>query len=472
MYTMKYRPQIHYSPKRNWINDPNGLVYYKGEYHLFYQYYPYDNIWGPMHWGHAVSRDLIHWEELPIALYPDKLGEIFSGSVVVDQQNTSGFKTGKEDVLVAIFTHQGKEDQKQSIAYSNDKGRTWIKYQGNPVINNPGKENFRDPKVFWHDETKKWVMSLACGDCIYFYESLNLVNWNFLSEFGKEYGAHGGVWECPDLISLEVEGEQKKKWVLIVSMNPGGPNGGSAIQYFIGDFDGQTFTSDEAKETVRWADYGRDFFAAVTWSNLLEKIWIGWMSNWQYANEVPTAYFRNAMSIPRKLSLRKEKNTLQLIQNPINLSPLYDEIILHNENIHISSTSYTYIPLNDFLFYFETQVKSRAALLNITLKGKKEYLRIIVDRVKNEIRIDRTNSGNVSFSKAFPSIDRMPIDEISDIQLLVDRCSMELFVNNGSKVMTELFFPLEKDCVLEFDSVDGDTKLENVSVYSLKSIWR
>ncbi|MBT2719515.1 glycoside hydrolase family 32 protein [Bacillus sp. ISL-46] len=473
MYDEQFRPQLHFSPKEKWLNDPNGLVYYKEEYHLFYQYHPHDTVWGPMHWGHAVSKDLLHWEELPIALYPDELGQIFSGSAVIDKQNTSGLKSSDEDVMVAIFTHHGKDNEKQSIAYSNDRGRSWTKYAGNPVIDNPGIKDFRDPKVFWHEESQKWVMSLACGDCIHFYGSPNLIDWNLLSTFGSEYGAHGGVWECPDLIPLAVKGENERKWVLIVSINPGGPNGGSVVQYFIGDFDGTTFCCDDEKEVVKWADFGRDFYAAVTWSNLSEPTWIGWMSNWQYANQVPTNPFRSVMSIPRKLSLRRQKGDLTLVQTPFDLSSLYKNPILSKETITLQSSQSGPIVLDNLQFIAEANVvKNTASSFSITLYGEQEKLQIIFDRVKHEVRIDRRNSGQVSFSEHFASVDTMPLAEVNDFTFILDKTSIELFVNQGSRVMTELFYPCESDYKLEFMATEGEVVLSNVTIHSLESTWK
>jgi fructan beta-fructosidase len=473
MYDEQFRPQLHFSPNENWMNDPNGMVYHKGEYHLFYQYHPHDTVWGPMHWGHAVSKDLLHWEELPIALYPDELGQIFSGSAVIDKQNTSGLKTSDEDVMVAIFTHHGDDNEKQSIAYSNDRGRTWSKYEGNPVISNPGIKDFRDPKVFWHEESQKWVMSLACGDSIHFYGSPNLMDWNLLSSFGSEYGAHGGVWECPDLIQLSVEGEDQKKWVLIVSINPGGPNGGSVVQYFTGEFDGTTFTCDDSKDVVKWADFGRDFYAAVTWSNLPEPLWIGWMSNWQYANQVPTAPFRSVMSIPRKLSLRRVNSDLTLVQTPIDLSPIYQNSTVSNETFSITSSESVQIELEDLQFIAEAHVaKNTASYFFITLRGEQERLQIIFDRVNQEVRIDRTNSGQVEFSEHFASLDTMPLAKVNDFTFIVDKTSIELFVNQGSRVMTELFYPCEAGYTLELLASDGEVLLSHLSINHLESTWK
>lgn len=473
MYEEKFRPQYHFSPKKNWMNDPNGLLFYKGEYHLFYQYHPYSKVWGPMHWGHAISKDLIHWEELPIAIYPDELGQIFSGSAVVDRENTSGLKNSDEDVLIAIFTHHGEDNEKQSIAYSNDKGRTWAKYKGNPVLKNPGIKDFRDPKVFWHNPSQKWIMTLAAGDCVHFYGSPNLLDWSFLSSFGKEYGAHGGVWECPDLIELEIEGEKAKKWVLIVSINPGGPNGGSAVQYFTGDFDGIAFAADTEKERMQWADHGRDFYAAVTWSNTQEPIWIGWMSNWQYAKQVPTDPFRGAMSIPRKLTLRKEEGELKLIQLPIDFASIVASEAITMESFTLQPDKPEKIEINNLQMLFQGKVKGNtASAFTWTIRGENEYLQIIFDGVNKEVRIDRTQSGLTTFSEQFPSVSKMPLKELEEFSIFIDQSSVELFVNQGSGVMTELFFPTAKKMVLEIEAIDGIVDLGDISLKNLQSSWK
>ncbi len=288
-YTEKYRPQFHFSPEEKWMNDPNGMVYYEGEYHLFYQYYPDSTVWGPMHWGHAVSSDMVHWEHLPVALAPDEHGYIFSGSAVVDWKNTSGLGKDGQPPLIAIFTYHKPEDEKtgedylqtQGIAYSNDKGRTWTKY-GELVLKNQGIIDFRDPKVNWHENSQQWIMTLAVQDHIEFYSSTNLISWDYESGFGKKLGGHGGVWECPDLFQLNVEGSNEKQWVLFVSICPGGPNGGSATQYFVGDFEGSKFTIKQSD--TKWIDHGRRLF-------------LGWMSNWNYATVVPTEKWRNAIHL-------------------------------------------------------------------------------------------------------------------------------------------------------------------------------
>ncbi len=270
----KYRPQIHFTPRANWMNDPNGMVFYDGEYHLFFQYFPNSTYWGPMHWGHAVSKDLIHWTRLPIALYPDSLGWIFSGSAVMDVNNASGLGSIDKPAMIALFTYHNsllerngsKSFQYQGIAYSLDKGRSWIKYKKNPVISNPGIRDFRDPKITWNSKTNKWNVVLGAGDRVRIYSSTNLLDWNYESEFGVRNGSHGGVWECPNLFPLKVELSKEVKWVLLVSINPGGPNGGSATQYFIGDFDGHQFKPIDT--LTRWIDYGKDNYAGVIWSGI------------------------------------------------------------------------------------------------------------------------------------------------------------------------------------------------------------
>lgn len=322
IYTEPYRPQIHFSPQAHWMNDPNGLVYFQHQYHLFYQYYPESTVWGPMHWGHAISKDMIHWKHLPIALYPDKLGYIFSGSAVVDVKNTSGLGRNGKTPLVAIYTNHDPEGEKkgsdtyqnQSLAYSLDAGKTWIKYNHNPVLKNPGIKDFRDPKVSWYEPQQKWIITLATQDHISFYSSKNLIDWKKESEFGKTIGAHGGVWECPDLFPLNDQG--KKVWVLLVSINPGGPNGGSATQYFTGEFDGNVFTP--YKTDTRWIDYGPDDYAGVTWSNTGDrKVFLGWMSNWLYGTSVPTDKWRSAMTVPRELSLLNKNGNYYLQSKPV-----------------------------------------------------------------------------------------------------------------------------------------------------------
>ncbi|MEP7228601.1 MAG: glycoside hydrolase family 32 protein [Ginsengibacter sp.] len=480
LYHEMYRPQVHFSPKAGWMNDPNGMVFFKGKYHLFYQYYPDSTIWGPMHWGHATSNDLVHWKEQPIALYPDSLGYIFSGSAVVDSNNTSGFGKDGKVPLVAIFTHHDPVDEKsgsitfqnQSIAYSLDEGKTWTKYAGNPVLKNPGIRDFRDPKVSWNEQAKKWIMTLATLDHITFYSSPNLKDWTKESEFGKEVGAHGGVWECPDLFPLNYNGE--KVWILIVNLNPGGPNGGSATQYFIGQFDGKTFTPYQTD--TRWIDYGPDEYAGITWSNTgNRKIFIGWMSNWQYANIVPTVNWRSACTVPRELAIGKMGDKYMATSLPVKeLSSLEEKpVVLEN----IDATNYN---LSEKAGKLAGPVKinlsaNKLETFSITLSNKQgEKLVIGYNKTKNNYYIDRANSGKIDFEKGFGSIHYAPrfSNETNiDMTLIIDDASVELFADKGLTVMTEIFFPTAPYDKIILDSQEKLT-VQQLSYMKLKSMWK
>ena len=314
-----FRPQYHFSPPANWMNDPNGLVYLDGEYHLFYQYNPDATVWGPMHWGHAVSHDLVNWQHLPVALAPDALGNIFSGSAVVDKNNTAGFGA---NAMVAIFTHEQNGAQRQSLAYSMDKGRTWIKYSGNPVLKAPNNlKDFRDPKVFWYERGSSghWIMLVAAMNKILFYTSPDLKTWTPSGEFGPGYGSTYGVWECPELQELPLDGGPQTRWMLSVGVGSGAPANGSGVQYFIGDFDGQKFTTPAPPATVLWVDYGADFYAAQAWNDAPDsrKVWLGWMNNWAYAQNTPTSSFRGSFSLPRQLTLVTTLQGIRLQQQPL-----------------------------------------------------------------------------------------------------------------------------------------------------------
>ncbi len=413
-YKELHRPQIHFSPKEKWMNDPNGMVYYNNTYHLFYQYYPDSTVWGPMHWGHATTMDLVHWQHQPIALYPDSLGYIFSGSAVVDANNTLGFGKEGKVPLVAIFTHHDPVGEKkgtnvyqnQSIAYSLDEGKTWTKFTGNPVLKNPGIKDFRDPKVSWHGESKKWIMTLATLDRITFFSSPNLKDWTKESEFGKEVGAHGGVWECPDLFSLEHKG--KKIWVLLVSINSGGPNGGSATQYFTGQFDGHQFVPYQTD--TRWIDYGPDNYAGVTWSNIENrKIFLGWMSNWQYANVVPTQKWRSAMTVPRELQLEELDGKYFLQSAPVKELDVLNEPSTVVENINAGNYN---LPGNNSKIMTPLKLNMTAEkLVGFSISFFNEQGEKILagyDAMNNKYFIDRSKSGNTAFEKNFALLHTAP----------------------------------------------------------------
>jgi fructan beta-fructosidase len=480
-YTEQYRPQVHFSPKAHWVNDPNGMVYFNHTYHLFFQYYPRDIVWGPMHWGHAVSKDLVHWKELPIALYPDSLGYIFSGSAVVDSNNTSGFGKKGRIPMVAIFTHHDPKGEKagtevfqnQSIAYSLDNGTTWIKYGGNPVLRNPGIKDFRDPKVMWYAKQKKWVMTLATKDHITFYSATDLKEWKKESEFGLKEGAHGGVWECPDLFPLKLNG--KTYWVLVVNLNPGGPNGGSATQYFVGSFDGHQFTPIDT--LTRWLDYGPDEYAGITWSNSgSRKIFLGWMSNWEYANQVPTEKWRNAMTIPRDLHLKQSKQGIVITSAPVPELANINANTSVSKNVVVNRT----LDLNAKVAKLQSQyiLKLNTAQLKgytIKLSNKKgEEVLIGYDDAEDQYFIDRTKSGRVDFQKDFSgrfTAPRLSTSKSADLTIVIDKASVELFADGGLTTMTAIYFPNEEYTGLAIN-VNGALKLNTLTITGLKSIWK
>jgi len=499
-YQEPHRPQFHFTPDSMWMNDPNGMVYYAGEYHLFYQHYPESTVWGPMHWGHAVSKDLIHWEHLPIALYPDSLGYIFSGSAVMDWNNTSGLGEPARPPMIAIFTHHDPEGEKaqttdyqyQSIAYSLDKGRSWTKYEGNPVLPNPGIKDFRDPKVFWHGATEKWVMIFAAGDHIKIYNSPNLIDWAYQSEFGQGTGGQGGVWECPDLFPLEADGDTT--WVMLLSINPGAPNGGSGTQYFLGDFDGKTFTMHPAfaekvaADTVSgnpfWIDYGRDNYAGVTWSDIPEKdgrrIFLGWMSNWNYANIVPTERWRSAMTLPRTLSLRNTPKGQLLCAQPVREAA---DIVASTRGIPPQTVT-GQLDLSSLLdapsptLHLDLQLSwaagaqpERIALLFSNDKG--ESYRIWLEG--NTFYSDRSKAGQTGFKQDFGRIATAPRwskNRTLDLDVWLDVASVELFADGGLTNITEIFFPTPPFDQVILEVAGGAVTVEKGNIGAVGSIWK
>lgn len=485
-FTEQHRPQFHFSPPANWMNDPNGMVFHNGEYHLFYQFYPDSNVWGPMHWGHAISKDMIYWEHLPIALYPDNLGYIFSGSAVVDHQNTSGFGTQDNPPLVAIYTYHlmegekaGRNDyQTQGIAFSLDNGRSWTKYAQNPVLKNPGIKDFRDPKVIWYEASKKWIMILAVQDHVEFFESRDLKSWNKLSEFGLGVGSHGGVWECPDLFPLKVDGEEEK-WVMLLSINPGAPNGGSGTQYFIGNFDGKSFTNDKLPDQSLWIDYGRDNYAGVTWSNIPEsdgrRLFLGWMGNWEYAQVVPTTVWRSAMTLPRELSLTKTSAGIRLASHPVKeveslagKAFILEKTTVKDEKILTSSEMET----GQFEVQIDLDSTSKRDFSIELFNTLGEKLVIRYSQEQNTVLVDRTAAGKNDFSPNFSGIAKGPRSITSyptDIRLFVDHSSVEIFMDNGLLVMTETFFPSEPFKHVKI--VSKEIRVRSVRVRELKRIW-
>ena len=642
-----FRPQFHFTPEKNWMNDPNGLVFYEGEYHLFYQYNPFGNKWGHMSWGHAVSPDMVHWKHLPLAL-PEADGVmIFSGSAVIDWNNTSGFGKDGQPPMVAIYTGCRVDSdgvQFECIAYSNDKGRTWTKYTGNPVININSKD-FRDPKVQWYEPTKSWIMtvSLSAQHKVRFYGSTNLKDWTLLSEFGPA-GGTAGVWECPDLFQVPVQGTNEKRWVLAVNMNPGSIAGGSGGQSFVGQFDGRQFTADPGsllpptpayapygqvladfegkdygdwkttgdafgpspaqgrladqnpvdgylgqglvnsfyhgdtttgtltspefevthpylnflmgggsqKETrmdllvggkvVRtasgddaerlvwkswdvheflnqkavlqivdqatggwghinvdqitladmpahaasasalWFDYGPDYYAAVSWNDIPKsdgrRLWLGWMSNWQYGQDVPTSPWRSAMSIPRKVGLRQTAEGIRLVQSPAReMESLRDshsefkggDLAAANEWI-----AKNHIQGNQLELVIELEPQSTGIEGVKVFKGTNEETVIGVDRDRETVFVDRTRSGNVGFNSKFSGKYDAPLsahDGIVKLHVFVDASAVEVFVNDGEKVFTVLAFPSAGRQGVEFFGPENGVKIGSINAWTLKSIW-
>ena len=414
----RFRPLYHHTPLYGWMNDPNGMFYKDGVWHLYYQFNPYGSQWENMTWGHSTSKDLMHWDAQPMAIESDWLGAIFSGSAIVDKENTTGFG---RNAVVAMYTSAGAA-QTQSIAYSADGGQTFTKYAGNPVItfNAP---DFRDPKVFWHEPTGKWIVVLAVGQEVQFYSSKNLKEWKYESSFGREYGNHDGVWECPDMLCF---GE---KWVLLLNINPGGPFGGSATQYFVGRFDGHTFTCEDSPSETKWMDYGKDHYATVTFHNAPEGriVALPWMSNWQYANQVPTQQFRSANGLPRDLGIKTTGGETILTSIPSK------EVTAQRGKKVKQPTEACEIIID---------VKGTADIVLSNAKGEQVTMRY--DAQKQEFRMNRTKSGDVSFSEAFPCETTAPTyGSIKQLRLFIDRCSIEAFDAEGKMAMTNLVFPSE-----------------------------
>ena len=418
----KHRPLYHHTPQYGWMNDPNGMFYKDGVWHLCYQYNPYGSQWENLSWGHSTSTDLINWKAEPTALEPDALGMMFSGCCVVDKNNTAGF--GK-DAIVALYTTAGAR-QTQSLAYSTDGGKTFTKYADNPIITS-NVPDFRDPHVFWNEEAGFWNMILAAGQQMSIYSSKDLKEWKHESDFGAEYGNHGGVWECPDLMKMNVKGTNKDKWMLICNINPGGPFGGSATQYFIGQFDGHKFTCEDEPSETKWMDYGKDHYATITFDNAPEgrHVGIAWMSNWQYANQVPTKQYRSANSIVRDFGLFEYKG-----ETYCSITPAKEMLAARGARVSQPTEACEIV----------VTVKGDA---QITLRNAKgERVVMTYDDEEETFDMDRRRSGNSSFSDAFPVATSSPTyGKVRQLRIFVDRCSVEAFDGDGKMCMTNLVFP-------------------------------
>lgn len=466
----KYRPVYHFSPAYGWMNDPNGMFYKDGVYHLFYQHNPYGSMWGNMHWGHATSTDLVTWEHHGDAISPDALGTIFSGSCVVDKDNTAGFGDG---AVIAFYT-SASDRQVQSMAYSLDNGKTFKKYARNPILTSTQRD-FRDPKVIWHEDTKKWIMVLAVGQEMEIYSSADLKNWTLESKFGEGQGAHGGVWECPDLLELPVEGTELKKWVLVCNLNPGGPFGGSATQYFVGTFDGKKFVN-ESPAVTKWMDWGKDHYATVTWSDAPDnrRIAIAWMSNWQYANDVPTSQYRSPNSVPRDLSLFTVDGETYLQSAPSpELLALRDASKKRSFKVNGTRTIKEMISGNDGAYEIELTIENQHAdVIGFRLYNDKgEEVDMQYDMKEKKFSMDRRKSGDVGFNENFPMLTWTAIESGKDelkLRLFVDKSSVEAFGDGGRFVMTNQVFPSEPYTHIDFYSKGGAYKVDSFVIYKLK----
>ena len=489
-----FRPLIHFTPATNWINDPNGLVYCDGEYHMFYQYHPYSTLWGPMHWGHAVSLDLVNWEERPIALYPDQHGQAFSGSAVIDHHNTTGFGVG---VMVALFTQHQAEGhrQTQSLAFSPDRGHGWVVYPGNPLLQPLNQmRDFRDPKVFWYGtaEAGHWVMVLAAGGMILFYRSSNLIDWAPCGAFGLGEAPGVGVWETPDLVHLPVDGGEERRWVLIVSVGGGAPAGGSGTVYFVGEFDGESFTSSNPKGTLLWLDYGADAYAAQSWSNEPQGrcLIIQWMNNWDYARLIPTERWRGAMTMPRELGLVTTRHGLRLQQQfPVEVTSLRGarhaipatslssarELVI---DVGAEGAEFAAGALELTVDFTWPEDESVAFALDLCF-GVDDVVTVAYDGEAHELALDRARSGVVDFHPTFPVVHHAPLSSrrgMLRLQLLIDVASLELLAGDadhpGLVAMTEQIFPRCPLSVIVLRGDTGSVEVTNMTLYALQATAR
>jgi fructan beta-fructosidase len=489
-WTERYRPRYHFTPAMNWMNDPNGLVFFDDEYHLFYQHNPFGITWGHMSWGHAVSPDLVHWEHLPVAI-PEEDGVMaFSGSAVVDWRNTSGFGGGGRSPLVAVYTGHREGHQSQYLAYSRDRGRTWTTYEGNPVLDR-GMADFRDPKVFWYEPERRWIMVVALPQeyRISFYASPDLKQWTHLSDFGPA-GATGGIWECPDLFELPVDGDSADtRWVLIVNLNPGAVAGGSGTQYFVGRFDGTTFVPDPpptgaaggGESAVLWADYGQDFYAAVSWSDIPpedgRRVWIGWMNNWLYGQDIPTTPWRSAQSLPRALALRSTPAGIRLVQEPVEeLRGLRGRRrTVPPQAIREGSLSLAPHGVRGAALELIAELDAGTAAevgLRVRTAPGEETL-IGVDVASHTLFVDRTRSGDTGFHPDFGGRQTAPLPLAEGrvrLHVFLDASSVEVFAAGGLTVITDQVFPSPTSDGVELYARGGTARLLSLEAWPLRSV--
>ena len=481
--TQRFRPEVHFTPAENWMNDPNGPVYFDGQYHLYYQYNPFGNLWGNIGWGHAVSNDLIEWDEEEMALDAVPPDMAFSGSAVVDRDNRSGL-CDEPGCLVAVYTGlvvdpgTATTRQDQRIAVSNDGGRSFEPYERNPVLD-LGLADFRDPNVFWHEPSRRWVLAVALPieRKVLFYASANLIDWEQISEFGPA-GVQDGVWECPVLIELPIAGSDETRWVLKVDHNPGHITSGSGGQYFLGDFDGATFTASDALHAApRWVDYGADFYCAMTFSNEPEqdagRTWIGWMSNWDYASAIPTHPWRGAMTLPRTVGLSERDGVIHLTQLPT--AALEDRRFDHRRyegpSVDAIADAVTGDPGGDVLDIVADIVVGGAERVGVDVAvGDRSAVRIRFDVASGQLSVDRTQSGEVTFASGFAAVHGaplLPIDGRISLRIVLDRSSVEVFADEGRVVVTDLVFPAPGATGVALISEGGPTGPVTLDLWNL-----
>ncbi|WP_052668204.1 glycoside hydrolase family 32 protein [Nitriliruptor alkaliphilus] len=446
------RPTVHFTPPAAWLNDPNGLVHVDDEYHVFYQHHPASDVWGPMHWGHAVSTDLLRWQHLPIALEPDEKGTIFSGTAVVDDDDTAGFGAG---ALLAFFTHHTDRQQFQSVAYSHDRGRTFTKYEGNPILEEPSAgPDFRDPKVFrFHGDEGEahWIMVVAAGHCLRLYRSDDLLNWKPTSTFGEGQADHLGVFETPDLFPVAVDDGDSRRWILSVGHLSGGPADGSGTRYFIGAFDGEVFVPDQDASVVRWADHGADFYAAQTWSDAPDgrRIWAGWLNNWRYADTIPSGGWRGTLSVPRQLGLVTTPSGLTLVQQPIaELRGAGLEVVsLRDVDPTDAATALTGVEGTHLDIELTLDLSAPGVTGSVELAvamGADERTVVRYDTGTGSISVDRRASGLADFAEGFAaehSATLGTVDGVLALRVILDGTSVEVFAGGGRVVISDLIFP-------------------------------
>jgi fructan beta-fructosidase len=475
-----YRPRFHFSSAKNWINDPSGLVYDGSEYHLFYQYNPFGDQWGHMSWGHSVSKDLNRWQQLPVALPEENGIMIFTGSAVIDSRNTSGFGGSSGVPMVAVYTGNSKGSQTQNIAYSSDRGRTWAKFAGNPVIDIHEAE-FRDPMVFWHQSSQRWIMtvSLAKAHKVRFYASTDLKNWSQLSDFGPAGLQDVPNWECPNLFELPVAGSNgQSRWVLVVGVGDGAVSGGSGTQYFVGTFDGTKFVNENSPDRILWMDRGADFYAAQSWSNVPptdgRRILVAWMNNWKYAANLPTGSWRGQMSYPRTAELEQTPDGIRLVQNPVR------EIeSRRGEHFQVRNTSM--VKLNAVLgrrewsdaieIVAELQANGSQDVGIELRKGPSHGTRVGYDARKGVVYIDRTRSGALTIHPDFAARHEAPVKAdggVVKLSILLDRCSVEVFADGGRATLTDLIFPDKGDSGLSLYDMGSRASVVSLDAWNLK----